>query len=463
MPHRVNELFNSSVGRLLRVGRRAIAVAAFVSCAGMAVSGCATNLGAPPLTPGVADGSAVGEDPQRSPKRASPVTIAMLLPQQGFGQAALVGKGMKQAGEMALFESGNPAVQLIVKNDNGSPQGAAAAAREALEAGAEIIVGPLFGATVPAVAAVARPAGVPVMSFSNDRSVAGDGVYLMSYLPHAEVQRIIGFAMSRGKRRFAALIPAGEYGDRVEQAFRSSVQGGGGTIVALERFEPAANAMLEPAKRVFEVVKDSASFGLPVDALFLPGNQDTLPVLGPQIGFAGIDTAKVQMIGLGGWDYPNIGREQAFVGGWYPSPDPQGFQSFAERFAKTFGQAPPRVATQAYDAVRMAITLSNQPKGQRFTQANLTMPAGFEGVDGRFMLRPDGTAERGLAVLEVQRFGAQVIEGAGSAVGPAPGAAPNWRGSSVPGRFEPAQPVQPAVGRPLFPQAETVGGGPFSG
>ncbi|MEQ8824594.1 MAG: penicillin-binding protein activator [Filomicrobium sp.] len=354
-----------------------------------------------------------GQSPAVAPKkRHRPVTIAMLLPLKGFGQAALIGKGLKQAGELALFESDNPRVQLIVKHDDGTSQGAEAAARAAIAEGAEIIVGPLFGRSVGQVAAVARASNVPVLTLSNDRSVVTGGVYLMSYLPQAEVARIVSFALRQGKRRYAALIPAGAYGDTVAQAFSAAVSRGGGQVVALERYEGGANAMLEPAKRVFDVINEAAQLGAPVDAFFLPGNRETLPVLGPQLAYANLDTRTTQLIGLGGWDYPNIGQNAVFVGGWYPGPDPRGWQAFAERFSKTFGQSPPRVASHAYDAVKLAISLSDRPKGQRYTQANLANPAGFDGVDGRFVLQADGLSTRPLAVLQVQKFGATVVEAA---------------------------------------------------
>jgi hypothetical protein len=39
----------------------------------------------------------------------------------------------------------------------------------------------------------------------------------------------------------------------------------------------------------------------------------------------------------------------------------------------------------------------------------LTNPSGFSGIDGLFRFRPDGTNERGLAVLRVEASGAQII------------------------------------------------------
>ncbi|KUO53944.1 MAG: hypothetical protein APF80_00460 [Alphaproteobacteria bacterium BRH_c36] len=383
--------------------KRPLAAFLAVSCAALMAAGCATNLN------NAANG-ANGLPAEAPAAQNKPVTIAMVLPLTGFGRAAIVGKSLKQAGELALFESGNPAVRLIVKNDDGNAGSAGTAAQEALAEGAEVIVGPLFGASVPAVSATARTTNTPVLALSNDRNVAGNGVYLISDLPESETERIVSYAIMRGKRRFAALIPTGAYGDTVERAFRTAVTRGGGVVVAAERFDASANAMLEPARRIFDLIKEAAQTGAPVDALFVPGNQDTLPTLGPQIAYANIDTATTQLMGLSGWEFPNIGREKVFVGGWYTGQDPAEWQAFSERFAQTFGQAPPRVAARAYEAVSLAISLSGKPKGQRFTQANLTVPAGFAGVNGRFSLKPDGTSERNLSILEVQTYGSHRID-----------------------------------------------------
>jgi ABC-type branched-subunit amino acid transport system substrate-binding protein len=355
----------------------------------------------------------------------------MLLPLGGFSQTAAIAKSMKQAGEMALFELDNPAIQLIAKDDKGTTEGARAAAREAINEGAEIILGPLFADAVAGAASVARAANVPMIAFSNDRKVAGNGVYLLSYLPEAEVERIVSYAAGRGKRRFAALVPSGTYGSAIETAFRAAVTRSGGTVVALEHYEPGANQMLGPAQRVFDIIKQSAMMGASVDALFLPGGQETLPSLGPQIAYAGIDTSQLQIIGTGAWEFPNIGRDPVFVGGWYPNPDPRGWRAFSERFARNFGQAPPRLASLAYDAMSLSITLSSGDGPNRYSQAAITRPAGFNGVDGVVRFTPDGLSSRGLAVLEVQKFGSTVID-------PAPGSAVAANSITTGGVSEPA-------------------------
>ena len=344
----------------------------------------------------------------------APVKIALLLPLAGMGETATVAKGMKQGAEMALFELNDPNVELITKDDGGTAAGARAAADAAIKEGAEIIIGPLLADAVTGVAPVARTANVPVLAFSNNTQVAGNGIYLLSFLAEQETERIVSYAASQGKRRFAALIPDNAYGAVVEAAFRHAVERHGGMISALERYPVTANGMLAPAKRIVESVKTAEAAMAPVDALFLPGGQESLPQIGPVIAYSGLDTSKVKLLGTSAWDYPAIGRERALVGGWYPSPDPVAWRAFSERFAKTFGTAPPRIASVAYDAIGLAIGLASNAPGARYTQANLTRANGFTGVDGIVRFQANGLSERGLAVLEVQQFGSAVVE-------PAPG------------------------------------------
>lgn len=372
------------------------------------LAGCSTGSGtAEPPT------AALAPPPGQSQGQIrAPVKIALLLPMGGMGETAAVAKNLKQGAEMALFELNDPNVELITKDDGGTAAGARAAADAAIKEGAEIIVGPLLSQAVTGVAPVARQANVPVLTFSNNSAVAGQGVYLVNFLAEQEAERIISFAAAHGKRRFAALIPDDAYGAVIEAAFRRSVQNNGGTVPVVERYPLAANGMLAPAKRVVEAIKAAEAQGAPVDALFLPGGHDSLPKIGPVIAYSGLDTTKVKLLGTSAWDYPAISRETAFIGGWYPGSDPLAWRSFAERFAKTFGTAPPRIASVAYDAVGFAIGLSTNPPGSRFTQANLTRANGFSGVDGIVRFQPNGLSERGLAVLEVQKFGATVVDAA---------------------------------------------------
>ncbi len=226
---------------------------------------------------------------------------------------------------------------------------------------------------------------------------------------------MISYAVSKGKTRFAALFPQNDYGRLVEQAFNRAVQENHGQVVMTKTFPPEANGMLPPVKEMSALAKK----GSPpqIDAIFIPAGGDTLPSLAPLFPYYEIDTQAVKLMGLSGWDYVGVGKEPAILGGWFAAPDPKGWQDFNRRYVETYGDTPPRLASLSYDAVSLAISLSANPPGKRFVAQELTRATGFQGVDGLFRLRPDGTSDRGFAVMEVQKYGNQVIEAAPSAFG----------------------------------------------
>jgi len=378
---------------------------AVACCLGLALLGACSGVNVPKVQ-GQASLQGQGDAPATPAKEL--VKVALILPVSAGGQAGLIGKSLKQAAELALFERDNPTLQLIVKDDKGTPEGAKAAAEEAVKAGAALILGPLFAKSVVTVAPVARQAGIPVITFSNDRQVAGNGVYLLSFQPGPDVERVVSYAAQEGKRRFVTLVPDDPFGRIAEAAFKEAAGRSQVTLVAIEKYPASANGMLEPMRRIAQAIKTAEAEGTPIDALFLPGGQDNLEAVGRLLPQADIDTSKVKLVGTGGLDYPNAGRDPRLVGAWYPGPDPRGWNDFAQKYAKSYNQSPPRIASLAYDAVSMAIALSSGEG--RFTPAALTRASGFTGVDGAFRLLADGTTERSLAVLEVQKFGTGVLD-----------------------------------------------------
>jgi branched-chain amino acid transport system substrate-binding protein len=339
------------------------------------------------------------------------VKVALLLPVTSSGSTPAVAKALKQAAELALFDFDNPNVSLVPKDTKGTPDGARLAAESAIKDGAELIIGPLFAQEVAGAAPVARQAGIPMIAFSSDEKVAGNGVYLLSFQAGRDVPRIVSFALSRGKRNFAQLIPQSPYGRIAESAFAKAVSGGSGETGVRASFPPDdSNAMLGPVRQIANAIKGEQK----VDALFLPAGREELPSLAPLLASSDLTSGRVQFIGTGQWDYPNIGGERALIGGWYPAPDPKGWSNFVQRYSKTYGSVPPRLASLAYDAVSLAVSLSQNPPGQRYDMGQLTRASGFAGVDGLFRLLPDGTCERRLAILEVREGGPVVIDPAPS-------------------------------------------------
>ncbi|MFZ0025695.1 MAG: penicillin-binding protein activator [Pseudolabrys sp.] len=362
------------------------------------LAACSTQLGGgPPVAqrPGEAAtaNAAVGE---------GQVRVALILPFSGQGNASVAGQSMKNAAEMALAEFKSPNIQLLVKDDGGTVQGAQAAAQQAISEGAEIIIGPIFAQSVSGVAQIARASNIPVIAFSTDVSVAARGVYLLSFLPETDVRRIVDFSVSRGKRSFAALLPDNAYGTVVEGAFQQEVSRRGGRVLVLEKYTPDGNRINEAVRRVSQAANQ-------VDTIFIPDSPDAVPQVVNALVANGVDLRRVQLLGSGLWEDSRISSTGAIEGAWYAAPGATGFSNFSSRYRARYGQDPVRTATLAYDAVALVAALVKTQGPQRFSETALTNPSGFAGIDGVFRFRPDGTNERGLAVLRVTPSGGQVL------------------------------------------------------
>jgi ABC-type branched-subunit amino acid transport system substrate-binding protein len=366
------------------------AAALIAACSGVGLPGSVSpGPGGPPEAP-----RAVG---------AGQVKVALILPLSAAGNVGTAAQSMRNAGEMALAEFRNPDIQLLVKDDNASAFGAQLAAQQAVGEGAEIILGPLFAQSVAMVGQFARARSVPVIAFSTDSSVAAHGVYLLSFLPETDVERIISYSASIGKRAIAALLPDNAYGSVVEGALKQAAARRGVRITALEHYQFDNARLQDPARLVAQATASS-------DALFLPDGADGVAAAVAALNANG--AKRIQLLGTGLWDDPRIFADAALQGGLYAAPDGAGFRSFAARYRAKFGQDPVRTATLAYDAVALVAALVKTKGPDRFSDQVLTGSSGFAGLDGVFRFRPNGTNERGLAVLRVTPSGGQVVSAA---------------------------------------------------
>ena len=330
-----------------------------------------------------------------------PIRVGILLPfTNGSAATRTLAASMMKSAQLALFDAHNPEILLITADEGSTPQQAAAGARTLIAEGAEILVGPLFAQSATAAAPIARDHGVPIISFSTDSAVAGDGVFLLSFQPGDEVRRIVTYAASQGHTSFAALVPDNAYGDRVAQAFTADVKAAGGRVTDVEKFGSGGGGMATAAKAVATSKPD---------AILIAQGGNLLREIGPALAADGASNQQVQYLGTGLWDDPTIVREPMLAGGWFSAPAHESHRQFEARFHAQFGSTPPQLATLAYDAVSLVARISGGQPYHRFTATVLTDPNGFAGVDGIFRFNPDGSSQRGLAVLSVQPDGFHIV------------------------------------------------------
>ena len=328
--------------------------------------------------------------------------VALLVPLSG-GNAG-VGQSIANATMLALLDTQNRSVRIT---NYDTATGAAAAAQRAIAEGAQLILGPLLADDVRAVAPVARAAGVPVLSFSNDSGVAGGGAYVMGYVPAQSVGRVVDYARSRGITTFAGLVPNGLYGERASTAFLRAVEGAGGQVVSLQTYgrgQVAAAAGRLAAKA-------------PYGAVLVADGGATAAAAAPVVKRG--SNAGTRLLGTELWNSEaNLAARPALAGAWYAGVSNALYRQYSAKYRTRFGAAPYRLSSLGYDAVLLTVRIARDWRaGAPFPEAALRDSGGFSGIDGAFRFGRDGVAERALEVQEVRAGGAAVVSPAPSGFG----------------------------------------------
>ena len=320
--------------------------------------------------------------------------VALLLPQSGLN--ADVGTAIANATTMALLDTGNEKIRITIYD---TVPGARLAARRALADGNKLILGPLLFENVKVVAPLARASGVPVLSFSNDIGVAGNGVFLMGFVPGQSVDRVISYARSKGHRRFGALVPRSVYGERSLTAFRSAVSRYGGEVVAVERYDRRASSLSGAARRLVS--------GERIDAVLIADSGNNAMRVAPLLREYG----DYQILGTELWNTDaNLGGSPVMRGAWFASVSDRLYGKLATRYRGRYGRAPYRLASLGYDSVLLTVRIAREwQMGSIFPVSRLLSDEGFGGIDGIFRFDSRGIAVRSLDVSEVGAGGFRVI------------------------------------------------------
>lgn len=340
------------------------------------------------------------------------VKVALLLPLTG--EASPLGNALLDAAMMGLFDKDavTPAsekkrqVVLLPKDTENSPEVAAKRAQEAINEGAQLIIGPLFSDDVKVVTPIAKAHNVTLLSFSNNKAVGKDGVFLLGFMPEQQARRVIGEAIMRGKKRIAIIAPNDDLGKMVTAAAHAEATNRGMHIQSESFYDPASkDADIEIAVQK-AIGGRNVSEEMKPDAILIPEIGAPLTVILQALKTQGINENNAVLLGTGLWD-DNIVKSQAGLrGGWFASAPFAARKGFEARFKKNYGYEPLRLASLAYDAVALAATLANEPQNVSFSSSDFTNPNGFAGpANGIFRCKATGVCERGLSVLTISAAG----------------------------------------------------------
>lgn len=334
--------------------------------------------------------------------------IAVLLPfSHSSSSVREQASGLLAAIEMAMFDQGNDDILLLPKDTAGDARKAAQVTKEVIDEGADVIIGPLFAESVRASASIAREDKIPLLAFSNDRSAAGGGAFLMSFPPEEEVSRVVDWAVLNGVNRFAFIGPDNTYSRRVETALRFEAARRGGAVIGAEFYDPSDNAPVDDARAISDRIKLVLNQGVSKVAVMIPDRGVRLRGVAPLLPYYGVSLRRLQYIGTSLWEDPDIWREPVLENAAYATQSPEDTRLFQRGFSNVYGRQPTSLSSLGYDAAALAIAFLDDGV---VTEAEITDYDGFRGVNGLFRFRSDGTIERGLAVMSVQASGPTLLD-----------------------------------------------------
>lgn len=437
MPHHIMHMLRS----ILAKGRHSFK---FIAMAVMttAITGCAlseeptmdakrtpADQAAPQVAPAAAPPAAMAA---QVPARM--VKIGLMLPLSGSN--APLGRALQDAAFLALndkYAALSPELRnrlqiVLIPKDSGEDEASALQALQELSKhGAELILGPLFGNQLQAIKPLLQEKQLTAISFTNNRDMAGERAFLMSFLPDQQMARVLHHAQTQGIQSVAALLPNDAYGHTMGDLLYAEGAKLGMTLSGLAHYSKQSKNTQAELKQLFQLQQGKATAD--IQALVIPEGGERLNAIVRDMQQLGINPASVKILGSGQWDDPNFRLNPALAGSWYATADPARRAAFEQRFERSYRYKPARLASLAYDAMALAGTLvysqPDQLPQQIFTPEALTLPAGFNGpADGIFRFRPDGTAERGLTVMEVTEQGAKPVSPAPEYFATAPATKP---------------------------------------
>jgi len=338
----------------------------------------------------------------------APVQVALLVPSGSVDAGnAILAANLENAARLAISDLSGVQIDLRVYGTQGDPAVAAQMARQAVDDGARIILGPVRSAEANAVGTAVASDGVNVLSFSNNPAIAGNNVFVLGLTPDNAARRVFEYAARNNRGRVLVVGEQTPSGELVMAAVDRALNGTGSTIVATQTYEFSQQGIVNALPEIADAARTSGAQSV----LFTADSAGALPVLVQLLPDNRIAYPQFQFMGITQWNVPPATLQlRGLQDGWFTLPDPGLVSQFEARFTQAYGEAPHPIAGLAYDGIAAIGALLGTGSADALSRASLTQGSGFVGVNGIFRLMPDGTNQRGLAVATIRDNAVVILE-----------------------------------------------------
>ena len=383
-------------------------------------------------------------------------TLGCLLPLSGpyqtFGLRAL--RGIELAQAQFSSQSGNPPLNIIIKDTGADPDKTVTALEELYREQVAAIIGPLVTSEI--AAREAQEMGIPIITLTQKDNIPeiGDKVFRNFITPKMQVQTLTSFAVeSLGLFRFAILYPDETYGNTFMNLFWDQLLEAGGEVVAAESYKPDQTDFSDSIKKLvglyYEIPEDlkpeeaedltadqeSEGNGIPeaaadetrkrgargeveeeepqaivdFDAIFIPDSPGKAGQIVPQLAY--YDIKDVYILGTNLWHSDSLIKiaNQYVQGAVMPdgffadSPSPK-VQKFVKEFEETYQETPDFIEAIVYDSAMILFNVVSreQIRYRSEIRDELLNLDNFPGVTGLTRFDENGDAQKKLYLLRVK-------------------------------------------------------------
>jgi len=369
---------------------------------------------------------------------SGPKNVAVLLPESDLGVS------VKTSVQMAFIQSKANNINVRFTDLSGSKEEKNQQIASALANKPDLIIGPVFSEDVN-ILREHMSSNIPVLSFSSDASVLGNGIMTMSLIPTQSVETIVQRMATDGKKQIVFIVPDNNTGYVMGNTALDSANIYGLDVAGFYYYTPenmdnmksaAENAAMFNARndantRAKEILSDilmkqtlsasdkdsintqlddrnkSDTIGnVPYDAILFLGNASDSKALGSFMRYFDVPSKGVKFYGTAMWDNTEMFRDITMSGASFATLTPIS-PDFANAYRTIADKEPTRLSTIGYDAAMLAKkALLSGGDAKNF----LIDPSGFRGLDGLVRLQPNGMSERALQIMVLDGSGTPKTE-----------------------------------------------------
>ena len=362
-------------------------------------------------------------------------SIAVLLPTSGPN--GNIGKSIRPAIEAAAMQFAGNGTRIDFY-DTGAGD-VTQTIRTAIASNPGVIIGPVFAQNARILRDI-KPADMPALAFTSDISAVGDGVFSMSLVPTNTIEATIQEMRARGSSEFIIIAPDNVSGRTMAGTAKSmtgtyNIKNTGvfyynerdtesikSTAMAATMYT-ARNAANTRAKEILSDILNKESLSasertsiarqleninrtdtlgkLPYDSVLFLGTGDDTKSLVSFMRYYGLGTRDAGFYGTPLWEDGDISSDVAMTGALFATL-PEIPTEFSNIYETATGTAPTRMAAIAYDTTILAL---GAIRAKDNTASYLMNQSGYIGINGLFRLRPNGSNERALQIVQLNGDG----------------------------------------------------------